>query len=149
MSRIVLQLSPHFMRRIEPVIHSICTELRIQTARNFETPEADPLLAGAWLDGLLDTLRDDCRRLAACVRDGIAGNGRIILAAADAEHIVRAASAVRLRLRDTRLRQMDDADLETGAVDFNTLSAADREAYACYVFLAGLQDTLVQELDGN
>jgi len=61
--------------------------------------------------------------------------------------IVRACAAVRLRLRERFLKQLPDETLETGDVELEQLDEPLRKAFMCYLFLATVQELIIQHLD--
>jgi hypothetical protein len=63
------------------------------------------------------------------------------------EAILRACSAVRLRLREKHLQSLGDEALESGETPFDDLPEVQHKAFAAYVFLATLQELIVQHLD--
>ena len=67
----------------------------------------------------------------------------------NAEAIVRACAAVRLRLRECLLKPLGDETLETGDVDIATLDEPLRKAFMCYLFLATVQELIIQHLDSS
>ena len=67
----------------------------------------------------------------------------------NAECIVRACAAVRLRLREHYLKPLGDEKLESGDVDMLTLDEPLRRAFMCYLFLATIQELIIQHLDAS
>ena len=67
----------------------------------------------------------------------------------NAEVILRACAAVRLRLRERYLKPMGDEALESGDVDLLTLAEPLRKAFMCYLFLATVQELIIQHLDSS
>jgi hypothetical protein len=65
----------------------------------------------------------------------------------NAEPIVRACAAVRLHLRERYLKQLGDEMLESGDVDLTKLGEPLRKAFMCYLFLATIQELIIQHLD--
>ena len=64
-----------------------------------------------------------------------------------AEAVVRACSAIRLRLRERWLKPLGDETLESGEVDVASLDESSRKAFMCYLFLATVQELVIQHLD--
>jgi hypothetical protein len=60
---------------------------------------------------------------------------------------VRACAALRLRLRGTVLKTVTDAALENGDIAVEALTEAQRTAFMCYLFLATIQDLIIQHID--
>jgi hypothetical protein len=104
----------------------------------------------AWEGELLQTQNGDVGALLALFdRDFFASGskGIVVLNERNAEPIVRACSALRLRLRVRALAEISDEALEDGSVDPGELSEPVRQAYRTYGFLAMLQDLILDHLD--
>ena len=67
----------------------------------------------------------------------------------NAEAVVRACAAVRLRLREHFLKPVGDETLESGEVDVASLEEPLRKAFMCYLFLATVQELIIQHLDAS
>jgi hypothetical protein len=67
----------------------------------------------------------------------------------NAERVVRACAAVRLRLRERHLKPLGDELLESGDVELAALPEPERKAFMCYLFLATLQELIIQHLDSS
>ena len=65
----------------------------------------------------------------------------------NAEIIVRACSALRLRLRRHDLDTLEDDQLESGGVELEHLPEALQKPFMCYVFLGTIQELIIQHLD--
>jgi hypothetical protein len=61
--------------------------------------------------------------------------------------MLRACAAIRLRLRARELAELPDQVIEGGGTDVAQLGAAAQKAFMCYVFLATLQELIIQHLD--
>lgn len=109
--------------------------------------EDDSDLREALNEELREGLREDCELLVGLLQDPSMDDGELHLSEENAEAAVRAASAVRLRLRQSTLHNVIDEELENGNVDMIHLPLDQQKAYACYIFLAGLQTLLVEALD--
>jgi len=79
-------------------------------------------------------------------RDFFAG-GVVGFDEANAEGVLRACAAIRLRLRDRELAGVADDALESGSLDITQLTPRLQKAFMCYVFLATLQELIIQHLD--
>jgi len=62
---------------------------------------------------------------------------------------VRACTAFRLHLRERRLKALTDEALETGDIDMDGLDEPVRKAFMCYLFLATVQELIIQHLDSS
>lgn len=65
----------------------------------------------------------------------------------DCEPLLRAASALRLKLRERRLGALADSVLEAGEIDYGRLNKEERLAMTAYMLLASLQDIVIRHLD--
>jgi hypothetical protein len=107
----------------------------------------DPELDAAWEASLLEALRDDALVLESMLRESDDGNGQLVIPEEQAEGVLRAASAVRLRIQQTLLKGVDERGLERGEVDLQSLTPVQQKGYMGYVFLANLQEILVRYVD--
>ncbi|MCC5805537.1 MAG: hypothetical protein JJU00_04330 [Opitutales bacterium] len=73
--------------------------------------------------------------------------GPVLLAEGEAEVLLRACSAIRLALREGSLGEVPDEALEAGEADDWLTAPRMREAFACYLFFAGLQEHIIHGLD--
>lgn len=65
----------------------------------------------------------------------------------DCEPMLRAAAALRLKLRDRKLGALADTTLETGEIDFGRLNKEEQTAITAYMLLASLQEIIIRHLD--
>ena len=65
------------------------------------------------------------------------------------EPVLRSCTAVRLRLREQHLQLLGDEALESGEMSIDGLDEASRRALGAYIFLATLQEVVIQHLDPN
>jgi len=87
--------------------------------------------------------------LLALFNDEFFAEGVIAFDEANAEPIVRACAALRLRLRSHPLAKLGDEPLESGSVDLAGLEEPVRKAFLCYLFLATIQELIIQHLESN
>ncbi len=101
-----------------------------------------------WRADIANQSQDDQTRFAAIFdteefrRDGTAEFGP-----EDCEPMLRAASALRLKLRTRKLGAIADSALETGEIDFARLNKEERIAVTSYMLLASLQEIIIRHLD--
>ena len=76
-------------------------------------------------------------------------NLRIALRLTNAEPIVRACAAIRLRLRERFLLDLKEDVLESGDIELEALDEPGRRAFMCYLFLATIQELIIQHLDSS
>jgi hypothetical protein len=96
---------------------------------------------------LLLTQNTDVDALLALFDEEFFKEGVVAFDEENAEVIVRACAAIRLRLREKYLQPMGDEALETGDVDVMALAEPLRRAFMCYLFLATIQELIIQHLD--
>lgn len=79
--------------------------------------------------------------------DGFRENGVAEFGEEDCEPLLRASSALRLKLRNRKLTALADSVLEGGEIDFARLNKDERIAITAYMLLASLQEIIIRHLD--
>lgn len=110
-------------------------------------PEDDEELDEFWRESLLEQLRADCDELLEQLGSFGEGSHQLAMTPEQAEALLRASSAVRLKIRELHLSDIPDESLEEGFCNLESLPLDTRRNYMCYAFLASLQATLIAELD--
>ncbi len=110
-------------------------------------PSNDEDLRIEWINGLKDELDQDLNYLVGMIKDQEFGQGILSIYEDAAEGIMRACSAIRIRLRNSVLSDIADEQLENGSIKILSLPLDQQQAYSCYLFLAGLQSVIIHELD--
>src|SRR5262249_36603375 len=136
MKRIEVKLSLSVVEPLLEVIRELSGELRSSLATRPEIAELDPEFKDAWTGELLASQGNDIRALLGLFEEDFHAQGVITFDESNAEPIVRACTALRLRLRERRLKGLGDEALETGDVDIAKLDEPLRKAFMCYLFLA-------------
>lgn len=131
------------LQRLEPLVARLKDELANPVVRAVEEPD----FVDYWASDLLAGQREDLEQLAALFDEEFHRSGRILVDGTNAEPVIRACAALRLKLRETELGFANDAQLESGEPDFEAMSETDRLAYSCYVVLATLQEIIINNLD--
>jgi hypothetical protein len=147
MKRIEVKLALPVVAPLLDVIKDLADNLRKSLAAPLALKDLDSDFATAWTDELLSTQNEEVRTLLALFDDDFFSEGVVAFDENNAEVIVRACAAVRLRLREKYLKPLGDEALESGDVDLNTLPEALRKAFMCYLFLATIQELIIQHLD--
>lgn len=106
--------------------------------------DEDPEFAEHWLAELHTGIDGDTSGLLALLENKNFGTGPVELAECDALSALRGFTALRLTLRETSLREVDDEQLESGKVDRRKLTMPQRHAYACYGALGEIQMALCE-----
>lgn len=147
MKRIEVKLALPVVAPLLDVIKELADGLRKNLAAPLGLRDLDPEFKESWVDELLSTQNEEVRMLLALFDDDFFTEGVVAFDENNAEVIVRACAAVRLRLREVFLKPMGDELLETGDVNLETLDDRLRRAFMCYLFLATIQELIIQHLD--
>ncbi len=145
--RIEVKLALPVVAPLLDVIKELADSLRKHLAAPPDLGDLDPDFRDAWVGELLSAQADDVHMLLALFDDEFFREGVVAFDEDNAEIIVRACAAVRLRLRERDLKPLGDETLETGDVDLATLDEPLRKAFMCYLFLATVQELIIQHLD--
>lgn len=149
MKRIEVKLSLPVVAPLLDVIRELAVALRTQLAVPMSLADLDPEFHDAWHGELLTAQDDDLRELLALFDEEFFAEGVVAFDEDNAEPIVRACAAVRLHLREQRLRPVGDEALETGEIEMGGLAEPVRKAFMCYLFLATIQELIIQHLDSS
>jgi hypothetical protein len=131
------------------VIKGMADSLRRNLAAPLGLTDLDADFGTAWADELVVAQNEDVKTLLALFNDEFFREGVIAFDEDNAEQIVRATAAVRLRLREYYLKPLADEALESGNVELETLDESLRKAFMCYLFLATIQELIIQHLDSS
>jgi hypothetical protein len=129
------------------VVKELADGLRHTHATIPELPATDVVFRDLWKDELMLGQNEDVSALLALFNDEFYSDGVVMFDQNNVESIARACSAVRLRLRERYLQSVADEALETGEVELAKLPEPVRKAFMCYLFLATLQELIIQRLD--
>lgn len=147
MKRIEVKLAVPIVAPLLDVIREQATDLRDGPVAATGLPESDPELREAWAQELLQGQRAEIDALLGLFGDDFFREGIVAFDGDNAEVILRACAVVRLRLRENALRGLGDDALETGELEVSRLAPAVNRAFRCYIFLATVQEVIIQHLD--
>jgi hypothetical protein len=147
MKRIEVKLALPVVAPLLDVIKELADGLRRNLAAPLALQDLDPEFQASWVDELLNTQNEEVRMLLALFDDNFFSEGVVAFDENNAEVIVRACAAIRLRLREVFLKPMGDEMLESGDVNLESLDDRLRKAFMCYLFLATIQELIIQHLD--
>jgi hypothetical protein len=147
MKRIEVKLSLPVVAPLLDVIKTAADTLQGSLAAPLGVQDIDPEFREAWTDDLLRSQNDELGTLLALFDKEFFATGTVSFDEKNAEVIVRACAALRLRLRGTVLKAVTDAALESGEIAVDSLTEAQRKAFMCYLFLATIQDLIIQHID--
>ena len=147
MKRVEIRLNLDAAAPLLAVIKAAADDLQPTLAVPPAVPDAEREFADAWKGELLAAQNSDVGTLLALFGNEFFSTGVIALDPTNAESVLRGSAAVRLRLRERHLRTLDDDALESSEVALSDLTEEQRRALAAYVFLATLQELIIQHLD--
>jgi len=147
MKRIEVKLALPVVAPLLDVIKMLGDNLRSNLAAPVALEDLDAEFRLAWVDELLLAQNGEITTLLALFDDDFFREGIVAFDESNAEPIVRACAAVRLHLRERYLKQLGDEMLESGDVDLTKLGEPLRKAFMCYLFLATIQELIIQHLD--
>jgi hypothetical protein len=149
MKRIEVKLSLPVVAPLLDVIKAVSDDLQRSLAAPLAMTDLDDDFHEAWAADLLAGQDADLRALLALFDDTFFADGVVAFDETNAERVVRACAAVRLRLRERHLKPLGDELLESGDVELAALPEPERKAFMCYLFLATLQELIIQHLDSS
>ncbi len=145
--RVEVILSLAVVNPLVDVIRGLVTELREAPPLPHAAPESEPDFNAIWADELVTGRDRDVGVLLAIFDGDFSLEGRVCFDSENAEPFIRACSAVRLCLRDRRLAAVTDEVLESGDMDAAKLDVRTQKAFLCYLFLATLQELVIQRIE--
>jgi hypothetical protein len=147
MKRIEVKLAVAVVAPLLDVIKELAGHLRRELASPLKVNDVDADFRAAWEDELLRGQRVEVEALLALFNEEFFREGVVGFDEDNAEVILRACAAVRLQLRERFLKSLGDDVLEGGDVDPMALDDRLRKAFMCYLFLATIQELIIQHLD--
>jgi hypothetical protein len=149
MKRVEVKLSLPVVAPLLDVIKAVADTLQSDLAAPLSFERIDQDLREAWHDELVVAQNRDVQVLLALFDNDFFSTGVVSFDEANADAIVRACASVRLRLRERFLTTLADEVLESGDVELEALPEPGRRAFMCYLFLATVQELIIQHLDSS
>ena len=146
MKRIEVTLNVSVVAPLLDLIRSVADRLKTETAFAPDMPEKDVDLEGLWREGLIHTQVEDCAKLMGMFDSEFLDTGKIAFTRENADPILRASSAVRLKLRAGVLGGLADEMLEEGAIDIEALTRDQQNGFRAYLFMATVQEIIIKHL---
>ncbi len=146
MKRIEVKLSLGVVAPLLDVIKAVADSLDNDLAAPQALEQVEEELRGTWRSELIAAQNGDVAMLLALFDSEFFANGVVNFDESNADAILRACAAVRLRLRDRFLEEIPDELLECGEVDLDELDEGPRKAFMCYLFLATVQELIIEHL---
>jgi hypothetical protein len=147
MKRIEVKLSLSVVAPLLDVVKELADTMRKNLAAPLALADLEEDFRDTWKVELLSSQNEDVQTLLALFDDDFFTEGVVAFDETNAEAIVRACAAVRLCLRERFLKPLGDETLESGDIDLETLEEPLRKAFMCYLFLATVQELIIQHLD--
>jgi len=149
MQRIDVKLNLDAVAPLLDVMKAAADDLGQRLALDITMPADDHDFKAGWESELLTGQTGDIQVLLGMFDRDFFTTGTISFDPTNCEPNLRACSALRLRVREVHLKLLGDDSLESGEVPLAEMTEEQRKAFAAYVFLATLQELLVQHLDPN
>lgn len=147
MKRVEVKLNLEAVAPLLDAIKDAADDLRPTLAVTPQVPEHEEEFAAGWKRELLQSQNDDIAIFLGLFGSEFFLTGIVPLDPTNSEAIIRACSAVRLRLRAKHLQSLGDETLESGGIPLEEMPETQSRAFAAYLFLATLQELIVQHLD--
>jgi len=144
---IEVRLSVPVIAPLLDVIRAAADALRSEPSPAVHLPSLPDDLREIWRDDLLGGQAGDLAQLLGLFGEDFFKEGLIYLDAQSAEPLLRACAAVRLQLHRRHLNRLSEEELEAGEIDVDHLTEPLRRAFICYLFLATLQELILNHLN--
>lgn len=149
MKKVEVRLSLPVVAPLLDVMKAASDTLEHELAAQLSFDEVDGDLRDSWREELLSGQNRDVRLLLGMFDSEFFASGIVSFDESNADAIVRACACLRLRLRERFLSGLSDEILEGGDVELESLTEPDRKAFMCYLFLATVQELIIQHLDSS
>lgn len=147
MKRIEIKLSLAVVAPLLDVIKEACDRAEKRLVVSLEDLDLDHDMKDVWQADLQSGQVLQFKTLLGLFDSEFFSTGTIVLDVTNAELILRACSAIRLLLRENNLKAFTDEILESGDVDLEAISVPEQKSFMGYLFLATLQELIIQHLD--
>jgi hypothetical protein len=147
MKRIEVKLSLSVVAPLLDLMKASSDVLEAQIAAPLTLDDIDADFRDEWKAELLEGQQEELHALMGLFNSDFFVNGVVAFDEDNAEIIVRACSALRLRLRRHDLKTLEDEQLESGGIELESLPEPLQKPYMCYIFLGTIQELIIQHLD--
>jgi hypothetical protein len=147
MKRIEVRLSLSVVAPLLDVVKSVGDSLDNELAAALDLERIEEDLREEWRNELVAAQNGDVQSLLALFDSEFFSSGVVNFDESNADAILRACAAVRLRLKDQFLDDLADDALESGEVDLEALPDDQRRFFMCYLFLATVQELVIEHLE--
>ena len=143
MKRIDVKLNLPVVAPLLDVLRRAGSQLGEDLAAPLRIDDLDVDFRETWTEELVNEQRGEVTTLLALFDDEFLATGTIRIEEPAFESVLRACSAFRLHLRSHDLRAVADEHLEGGLLTPDQLPEGQRPALTAYIFLASLQELLI------
>lgn len=147
MSPIEMRLNVEAVKPLLEHIQPLLDELKESLASPGQAPEDDELLEEFWHSDLINSQREDVTSLVELFDDTFMETGRTVVFMEKADHLIRGCTAIRLKLRESSLEDIEDEALESGEFSFDELDFDARMGYGAYMLFASLQEMIIAQME--
>lgn len=147
MKKVEIKLSQPIVAPLLDFVKPIADDLRDELVFQPRFPDSDPQFQEAWKEDLLEAQGDDSAIFMGLFDHDFFETGNIVIDEKNANGVLRATAAIRLKLRADCLNEISDEILEKGDVPFEEMKLHEQQGYACYLFLATIQEIVIKHLD--
>ncbi|HLS27004.1 MAG TPA: hypothetical protein VK041_00010 [Opitutales bacterium] len=147
MKKIEIKLSQGVVAPLLDFVKTVRESLRDELVVGVDFSDSDPELQEIWREDLLEALGGDLTVFMALFDRDFFESGKIVIDEESADGVLRAAAALRLKIRTDFLTSVTDEVLEQGDVPFQEMSLQEQQAYGCYLFLATIQEVVIQSIN--
>lgn len=148
MRPIEIRLDPQLVASLLDTISPVLEQLESELASPAIFPDEDTMMEDFWKKDLLDAQREEVTVIAELFDDEFMETGRATIDPDDMDRVIRACSAIRLKLRDSALAPLSDEQLEEGDLEGVHWEESLQIGYAAYALFASLQELIVSQM-GN
>lgn len=149
MSESCFEIHPDNARVFQRLAEMVALYLAEPQGIRANIPQDDHELAAVWGSSLKTHLKADRKCVLALVSDERFGKESIWLSDEAVEGLLRACAAIRQRIHQSTLSDIPDELLEDAELDIQDLDEEQQCAYSTYLFLAYLQEILIDELSAS
>lgn len=149
MRRIDIKLSLPVVAPLLDIMREAAAGLRGSLASPVLIDSLDQDLREIWSEELLNSQNLELRQLLDLFDSEFFSTGMLRVDEDHADVIMRATASLRLQLRLGALRNVTDELLEESRVDPESLPVSQQGSFLCYIFLASLQELMIQHMSGQ
>lgn len=147
MNEIEIRLDPEIVSALMDTVRPAIESLRDELASPALLPEEDEVMEDFWKSDLLESQRNEIDVVLDVFGDEFLNTGRAIVKPENMDRMIRSCSAIRLKLRDTVLGELDDSQLEEGNLEGVSWTKERQLGYGAYSLFASLQELIISQMN--